>query len=75
MATIILASVTVSDAVRLAEWLIVDGIVLFIVLWTLRQIGLPAIIHWILNTFAYLGSATVAINAILTFCGKPLFKW
>ena len=67
----LLAVISGSSILTVVIWLVVAGLIYWILTWGLAQIGLPEPFSKIANVVLVLLVVIVVINALLTLAGHP----
>jgi len=71
----ILAAISGEQVLYAIIWLIVAGLVFWVIQWAINQIGIPEPFNKIVRVILVLLVAIVCINVLLSLAGHPLIKW
>lgn len=66
--------ITLSALVSLVVWLIIAGLVYWLVLWVLGQIGVPEPFNKVIRVVVAIFVFLIVLNALLTLAGVPIVK-
>lgn len=56
-------------------WIVVAGIIFWLVTWLISYVGLPEPFAKVAKVIVAVVAAVFLINAILTIAGKPFINW
>lgn len=73
--TNILAVVSGDTLIQAFIWLIVAGLIFWIVRWAITYIGVPEPFNKVLRVLLALVAAVVCINALLSIAGHGFIRW
>lgn len=71
----ILAALTANNLIAVVVWLIVAGLIWWILTWALDAIGIPEPFNKVARVILILIVAVICINALLTLAGRPFIVW
>ena len=71
----LLAAITGEQVMYAFIWLVIAGLIFWIIQWGLAEIGLPEPFAKIATVLLVLFVVVVVINALLTLVGKPFIRW
>lgn len=70
-----MAAVSGGSVMEAIIWLVVAGLIYFILDWGIKKIGLPEPFNKIATVLLVLLVIVVAINALFLMAGKPFIHW
>lgn len=73
--TAIVAAISGQALVNAVIWLIVAGVIFFLLDWAIKSIGVPEPFNKVLRVILVLLAVIVCINALMTLAGHPLVVW
>lgn len=71
----LIAAISGQGLVEAVVWLIVIGIVFWVLWWGLGKIGLPEPFNKVATVVLILAAVLVVCNILLGLVGHPLIKW
>ncbi len=71
----ILAAISGEQVMYAVVWLVIAGLIYWILTWGLSKMGLPEPFNKIINVILVLLVVVFLINALLTLVGKPFITW
>lgn len=71
----ILAAITGEQALYALIWLVIGGIIFYVLNWGLAKMGLPEPFNKIINVLLILVVVIVLINALLTLVGHGFIRF
>jgi len=73
--TAILAEISGSALLNAVIWIIVAGVIYWLVMWAIDKIGVPEPFHKVLMVVVILAVLIILVNALLTIAGHPFIRW
>jgi len=73
--TMMLAQVSGDSVIHAMIYLIVLGVIFWLIWWLLSYIGLPAPFDKVARVILALAAVVVCINVLLSIAGHPLIRW
>lgn len=73
--SLFLAAISGEALLDFIIWLVVAGIIYFILTWALSKIGVPEPFNKVIHVVLILAVALFLINALLSLAGHPLIRW
>lgn len=75
MTTLLLAAISGDALVNALIWLVIVGIICWLIWWFISYIGLPEPFNKVARVLVALIAVVFLINALLTLVGKPFIRW
>jgi hypothetical protein len=75
MNNIMLAAISGDAVVNAIVWLIIAGVIYWLVNWAIAKIGVPEPFNKVLQVVIVLAVVILLINALLTLVGHPMIDW
>lgn len=70
-----IALISGSAVISVIIWLIVAGLIFWILQWLINYVGLPEPFAKVAKVVLAVAVAIVVINALLTLAGSPIIAW
>ena len=71
----LLAQISGSSLINVVIWLIVAGVVWWLLNWLIDYIGIPQPFHKVAKVILAIVAVLIVINALLALTGHPLVNW
>lgn len=71
----LLSAITGDSLVNVLIWLVVAGVVWWLLNWLIDYIGLPQPFHKVAKVILAIVAVLIVINALLSLTGHPLVNW
>jgi hypothetical protein len=71
----LLLAITGATLLEALIWLIIGGVIFWIVSWGISYIGIPEPFNKVIKVILVLVVVIFCVNALLLLVGKPLFTW
>lgn len=70
-----LAAISGENVLTALIWIVVAGIIFWLVTWLISYVGLPEPFAKVAKVIVAVVAVVFLINAILTIAGKPFINW
>lgn len=75
MLSLILTAITGAVLIQALIWLVIGGVIFWLVNWGIGYIGVPEPFNKVIRVILVIVVVIFCINALLLLVGKPLFTW
>ena len=71
----LLAAISGSTLVNAVIWILVAGLIFWLLNWLINYVGVPEPFNKIAKVLIAIVAVVMLINALLTIAGKPFINW
>lgn len=71
----ILLAISGSSLITLVIWIVVVGLIFWLLWWLINYVGLPEPFNKIARIIVAIVAVLLLINALLSIVGEPFVKW
>ena len=75
MITSLLGAISGSTIVNVVIWLLVAGVIFWLLNWLIDYVGVPEPFHKVAKVVIAIVAVLLIINALLSLAGRPLVAW
>lgn len=75
MITSLFAAISGSTIVNVVIWLLVAGVIFWLLNWLIDYVGVPEPFHKVAKVVIAIVAVLLIVNALLALAGRPLVAW